>query len=106
MTRNIPGGHPMNRSSLGLFSLLVLSYAFYTFAGQRQAPGPAPAQQQNSDRFEDAHQGLFGANANTPEEKARLTNEVAKGLPDNAQAMARIPRKNFIDEFIFGKIER
>src|SRR3989442_13879337 len=96
----------MSKSSLALFSVLVLSLALCTFAAQKPAPAPAPGQEQNPDKFDDAHQGLFTPKTNAGQDAARITDEVAKGLPESGQAMARIPRKNFIDEAIFGRIER
>jgi hypothetical protein len=89
-----------------VFLLLVLSFAFYTSAAQNpSSPRPA-AQPPNPDRIDDAHDGLVRPKVNTAEEKARLTNDAARSIPDSGQAMARIPRKNFIDNFIFDKVER
>ena len=79
----------MTRSSLTLFALLVLSLGLYAVGAHR--PAPAQPQQANPDRFDDAHQSLFGAKTNPGEEAARITNEVAKGLPESGQATARPP---------------
>jgi hypothetical protein len=92
----------MAKRALILFSALVFSLGLYALGAQQ----PATPQQPNPDRIEDAHQGLLAPKPNTGEEAARITNEVAKGLPDSGQARARIPRKNFIDEFIFARIEK
>jgi hypothetical protein len=35
-----------------------------------------------------------------------LTNQLAKAVPGSADPNANIPRKNFIDEYIFGRIEK
>ena len=39
-------------------------------------------------------------------EASKLTNAVAPALPGGAASSAPIPRKNFVDEHIFGRIER
>jgi hypothetical protein len=91
----------MAKRGLALFSVFVFSVGLCVLGAQKPVTQePAP------DRIEDAHQGLFGAKPATGEEAARITNEVAKGLPESSQATARIPRKNFVDQFIFDRIER
>src|SRR5689334_13617553 len=93
----------MSKTGL-LFSAAVFTFALCTYAAQnpsqRRSPVPSP------DRIDDAHDLLLAPKTVTAEEKARLTNEAAKGLPDAGKAEARIPRKNFIDESIFSRIER
>jgi len=96
----------MTKSSLTVLAILVFALAFHSLGAQKPAPSQPPSQQQNPDRFEDAHQGLFAPKTDAGAEAARITNEVAKSLPESGQATARIPRKNLIDEFIFGRIER
>src|SRR5712692_7282096 len=58
-----------------------------------------------ADRFADAHAPLF----QPPNSKnaSMLTERVAPSLPVGAKASAdRVPRRNFIDEHVFGKMER
>ena len=56
------------------------------------------------DQFRDAHRQLLSTE-DKAQEVSRFTDEVSKALP-GAAASRPIPRKNFIDEFIFGRIER
>jgi hypothetical protein len=87
------------KASLLLFILLLFSIAQYPHAQQNP---PAP----NPDRTEDAHQAIFAPKPTAGEEAVRRTNEVANTLPANGQRTGRIARKNFIDDHIFGRIER
>ncbi len=55
------------------------------------------------DRFSEAHAPLFQA---TPSRDAgALTEKVLASVPGRAEA-GRIPRRNFVDEYIFAKMER
>jgi hypothetical protein len=91
----------MAKRALALFSVFVFSLGLCVIGAQQPA-----AQEPKPDRIEDAHQGLLAPKPATSAEAVRTTNEVAKGLPEGSQARTRIPRKNFIDEFIFDRIER
>jgi hypothetical protein len=51
----------------------------------------------------EAHAPLFQPKSN---DAGTVTARVTAGLPPAAAAMGRMPRRNFIDEFIFGKMER
>ena len=68
-----------------------------------QQDRPQPSQQAEPD-LGAVHQDLLN-----PEDRAedanRLTEAVAAAMPDTASS-GPIPRKNFVDEFIFGRIER
>src|SRR5262245_15317540 len=68
---------------------------------QQQQPG----QQADQDRIEAAHSELLNAKDKAAE-ASRLTQAVASALPGTGDPTAPIPRKNFIDEHIFGRIER
>jgi Protein of unknown function (DUF1549)/Protein of unknown function (DUF1553) len=57
------------------------------------------------DRLEGAHAPIFSP-PNTAKDASRLTEAAASSLPANPASYAPVPRKNFIDEFIFGKMER
>jgi len=64
-----------------------------------------PGAQVDQDRIEAAHGQLL-----SPQDKAgdasRLTQTVAPVLPSTAAAYAPVPRKNFVDDYIFGRIEK
>jgi len=67
---------------------------------------PQPAQQPtNDERMEGAHAPVF-TNQDRALEASRLTEAAARALPGTGASYAPIARKNFVDEFIFGKIER
>src|SRR5262245_31437822 len=95
----------MTRHGLIVFASVLFLLTLSTFGAQQSPPAPANPGQ-NPDRFEDAHKGLFTPQSTPGQDAARTTNEVAKGLPDAGQSLARVPRKNFIDEAIFSRIER
>src|SRR5579862_2952210 len=59
----------------------------------------------NDDRLEAAH-GALTSGKDKAAETSRLTEAVAATLPDSADAYTPVPRKNFVDEHIFGKMER
>jgi hypothetical protein len=65
-----------------------------------------PAQTQDSvpakDPFEDAHQGIFENKTDKAVEAGRATAAFQQGTG----ASANVPRRNFIDEQIFGRMER
>jgi len=65
-------------------------------------PAPTPGKM---DKMEDAHKGIFAPRPNPATEAVKRTNAVASSLPA-ASTVGRIPRRNFIDEHIFGRIER
>jgi Protein of unknown function (DUF1549)/Protein of unknown function (DUF1553) len=65
-----------------------------------------PAQQPlDDDRIEGAHAPIFSP-PNTAQEASRLTEAASSALPASTASYAPVPRKNFVDEFIFGKMER
>jgi hypothetical protein len=57
------------------------------------------------DRIEAAHTPLL-TGQDKAEEASRLTQTLAPALPGAVASSAPIPRRNFIDEHIFGRIER
>jgi len=72
------------------------------------APQPKPAapreENMSSDRFAEAHAPLF-----TPKGKpsiAAITDRVAKALPAGNTAAMTLPPRNFVDQYIFGKMQR
>src|SRR5437667_2716267 len=83
----------------GLFLLsLVIS-------AQGPQTNPPPSPQVNQDRIEAAH-GKLLSGEDRAKDASRLTEAVAPVLPDSASSTAPVPRKNFIDEHIFGRMER
>src|SRR5438552_5926362 len=83
----------------GLFLLsLVIS-------AQGPKTNPPPPRQVNQDRIEAAH-GKLLSGEDRAKDASRLTEAVAPVLPDSASSTASVPRKNFIDEHIFGRMER
>src|SRR5262245_38201843 len=93
-----------SRSVMLLLALLLAVVTTYT-AQQVTSPGKAPAAGQNPD-VDEAHRGLFTTKTNAGEEAARSTDKLSKGIPAGDVSTAKITRKNFIDEHIFGRIER
>ncbi len=71
-------------------------------AEPKQVPQPA----KSVDQFEDVHKGVFAPADDKAKEVGRFTDAVSKGLPAASGSYDRLPRKNFIDEHIFGRIER
>src|SRR5437879_8466604 len=83
----------------GLFLLsLVIS-------AQGPQTNPPPSPQVNQDRIEAAH-GKLLSGEDRAKDASRLTEAVAPVLPDSASSTAPVPRKNFIDEHISGRMER
>jgi hypothetical protein len=89
--------------------LLMITMALsvsYVLVAQVTQNEPRPAQQKmDDDRIEGAHAPIF-APPNTAQEASRLTEAASSALPADPASYAPVPRKNFVDEFIFGKIER
>src|ERR1041385_263464 len=90
------------KSVLMLTIFLSLSLVTGALPQKEQAE---PNQQVNEDRIEAAHGQLLSGKDNAAE-ASRLTQTVASVLPNTAAAYAPVPRKNFVDEYIFGRIER
>ncbi len=84
---------------------MVLCLTLVVTAQPPQQDQPEPRQQINEDRLEAAHDQLLqGQDAAL--EASRLTETVAAALPDGEVSSEPIPRKNFVDEFVFGMMER
>src|SRR5919108_740768 len=97
----------MKPVKLVLTTTLVLCLTLVVTAQLPQTAQPQQNQLQadEKDRIEAAHSELLNAK-DKAEEASRLTNAVSPALPGTAASTAPIPRKNFIDEHIFGRIER
>jgi Protein of unknown function (DUF1549)/Protein of unknown function (DUF1553) len=97
----------MSRSTSVMLLLVLLAVLVTTYTAQQlTTPAQAPTAGQNPDAVEEAHRGLLTPKTNPGEEAARSTDQLSKGIPAGGEATAKIPRRNFIDEHIFGRIER
>src|SRR5690242_6101475 len=85
--------------------MMVLSLTLAVTAQLPQKDQPPTGQQLDPDRFEAAHEQLTSPQ-DKGKEASRLTEAVAASLPNTEAAYAPVPRRNFIDEQIFGRIER
>jgi len=96
----------MKRGNLVLMvtMLFILSLVVYARLPQ-QNPSQQPSAQGDQDRIEAAH-GKLLSGEDKAKEASRLTEAVAPALPQTAASTAPVPRKTFVDEFIFGKMER
>src|SRR5438093_4709678 len=94
----------MKPAKLVLIGATILGLSIAVVAQLPQQDRPQPAKPQADPDFNGVHQGLF-----TPEDKLReateLTKTVAAGLPNTASS-APIPHKNFIDDYVFARMER
>jgi len=93
----------MKLPQLVLTTALVFCLTFVVAAQLPQKDSPQPSQKQE-ERIEAAHEQLL-----SPQDKAaeasRLTQAVASALPAGDPSTP-IPRKNFVDEWIFGRMDR
>ena len=87
---------------LVLVTTIVLGLSFVVIAQQDQTQ---PNQQIDQDLLEAAHERLLSVE-DAAAEASRLTEAVASRLPGTGLSYAPVPRKNFVDEHIFGRIER
>jgi hypothetical protein len=74
------------------------------------AQNPAPSTQKTPlptiDQFPEAHRGIFAPQPDKTKDAVQLTDSVAKSLPVEPPFVGVMPRKNFVDEHIFGRMER
>ncbi len=86
---------------------LICSFALAATTGAADQTKPKPREESMaSDRFAEAHAPMFApARSNAAGE---LTERVSRSLAaaGSARAAGRTPRRNFIDEHVFGKMER
>jgi hypothetical protein len=97
----------MKTATLVLATMIVLSLALVVTAQLPQTDQSQPNQQQmtNEERMEAAH-GKMLSTQDKAKEASRLTEAVASALPGTGPSFAPIPRKNYVDEYVFGKMER
>ena len=81
---------------LFLVTLILFSFVL-SLSAQQKAP-PATA-----DDFEKAHQGVFGSQSDKAAEASRLTATFAGQSSGDSQ---NAPIKNYVDEYIFGRMQR
>jgi hypothetical protein len=80
-----------------MFPVLFMIATVLTLSGQTPEPRPA------ADPFEDAHQGVFENKTDRAVEAGRAT---AAFQQSGTVISEDVPRRNFIDEQIFGRMER
>src|SRR6266704_1858758 len=98
---SFPCRKEMLMRSRWLFVVTLVIFAIVvSVSAQEQKQQPAPV---SADQFEKAHQNLFGSQTDKAAEASRLTAGFA--APGSA-LLGDIPRKNYIDEQIFGRMER
>jgi hypothetical protein len=96
----------MKPAKLAVLVTLILCLTLVVAAQVSQQDRTQPNQPQtNDERMEAAHGQLFSAQ-DKAKEASRLTQAVAAALPGTGGNFAPVARKNFVDEFIFGKMER
>ena len=94
----------MKTGGLVLMAALLLCITLVITA-QQPLKNQAGQQQVDQDRMEAAHNELLSGK-DKADEASRLTEAVAGALPGAAFSSTPIPRKNFIDQLIFDRIER
>src|SRR6266404_2521764 len=80
--------------------ILPLTAALCCAADSQQKKPPVDTAEMSSD----VHAPLFQAPKSN--DAGMRTAKLTEGLPAAAGPIAKVPRRNFIDEFIFGKMER
>src|SRR6185295_12364208 len=58
------------------------------------------------DQFPQAHQGILAPQADKAKDAVTLTDSLSKSLPAEPAFIGKMPRKNLIDEHIFGRMEK
>src|SRR6266516_4905362 len=92
----------MRSSWLCVATLIVFSIVL-SVSAQNQAQKQQTTPSTSADEFEKAHQNLFGPPTDKAAEASRLTTGFAAAGP---AVLGDIQRKNYIDEQIFGRMER
>jgi hypothetical protein len=88
-----------------LFAIITLSLVLVV-AAQKQQPQPQPSPQvQNPEQFDKVHESIFNK-SDKADDTGRLTEEASHALPGRPGDGGPIPHKNYIDDYIFGRIER
>ena len=97
----------MARRCISIMVLVGVAFSL-PLRGWTQRPIPHTSMfQDQTGRLADLHKSLFEPRTESISEAGRFTEQASRALPDRVSAAAEaIPRKNFIDEHIFGRIER
>ena len=85
-----------------LFVVLLAGCLAPAFAQNKDAPRQAQPEVLAPEKFSEVHGELFNRAEST--DAAELTDRIAGSLPPDAAA-GSVPRRNFVDEHIFSKIE-
>lgn len=88
-----------------LGSLLILGTVSASLAIQ-SASKQTEASQKKADRIEEVHKGLFGTAPTATDKANQLTTQAAGALPNGSTISESVQRRNFIDEYIFGRMQR
>jgi hypothetical protein len=101
MVRNIP-----TKRTSGYILLLLVCFSV-SMAGQQKNTAPA-ADSQAAERADDAHRSLATKDPNSSEEASQFTAAMMALLPKTAgkATTAPLPRRNFIDEYLFSRMEK
>ena len=95
----------MKPAPLVLVITMILCLTLAVTAQLPQKDQPRPTPQMNQNELEAAH-GQLLSGQDKAAAASRLTESVAAALPSPEASNAPIPRKNFVDELIFGRMER
>ncbi len=96
----------MQPKKVALISGLCLSLTLTASARHQKPPEkPKVPTVEQREAVEDAHEGIFANTVDKGIEASRLTEALAGALPASAN-VGEIARKNFIDDHIFGRMER
>jgi hypothetical protein len=93
----------MRLSKVALASVFLVGLTFTVMAQQDRATPPSAEAQ---GRMDEAHTDMLKTTTDKAVEAGRLTEAMSSALPAPAQSTARMPRRNYIDEHIFGRMER
>ena len=96
----------MKLANLALVVTLVFGLTLVLYAQLPEQEQPSEPVLLDDNALEDAHGALFSIAPTAAEEASRLTESVAGALQRGAVSSAPIVRKNFVDEHIFGRMER
>ena len=94
----------MQPRRLALLCILCM-FATLTVLAQQAPQKPKAQTKAEHDAIEKAHEGIFNAAEDKAAEASRLTDAMGGILPASFD-VGEIPRKNFVDDHIFGRIER
>ena len=93
----------MNHKCKTRFLILLLPLTI-SICGQKTAALQQP--RNNSAKYDDAHRTLLEQQVNKAKEAGQLGDQASRVLPQGEDKAGPIPRKNYVDEYIFGRIER